>query len=390
MMYWPCVFFSIVTLGGATVSSLAGTVQLPVTYRVEGTIQREWHAPSGGVRTLTNWFIATVSNSCSAIRSGGMTDNAVDYFEYVCDGQDSSMLTKYVPRDATSVLIRRGGEFRKTPLKGKQATRNKATLMLNSGPVPEYGFGLISFVWIAYASAEFYSGQRTNYIDPVLDMGTGFRENELRVRAEWTLSPHAPALPEWMCDYGDGNQYSEEHGELIRKPFPKPFNSPMTNCVYEVLSWTNIGEVTLPSAWRLTEFRVNLEAKKYEIKAITTGITASADVQIPSGEFVIRGLADTRVLDRRLPAQGIPIRVVDYFSTNGSLLTLDQLRARPEFRPALADGLGARLAATKRRTTLLVIVAIFGFPSVFLLWNALRRKKGSASTEIAAQSRTHE
>jgi hypothetical protein len=72
-------------------------------YEVEGDIERQYVRPDGEWGTSTNWFQVSVSGCKASIRTGGMSDKAVNYFEYVADGTNSALLISYIPAEEVSM-----------------------------------------------------------------------------------------------------------------------------------------------------------------------------------------------------------------------------------------------------------------------------------------------
>lgn len=329
-----------------------GAAAVSASYEMDGYVEQKY-IRKGEWDMITNWFQVAVSGARSTIRTGGMTDKAVDYFEYVNDGTNSEMLIKYNPPD---------------PLSARKPI-NQASVIINSGAVPEYGFGLITPVWLACASSHFFHSAGKQ-IEPIFYMGLGVRKHHLKVNAKWSLVAERPRLPEWMCDFSDGNTYNEENRALIVKKLPAPFDKPTTNSVYSVLSWTKVDDLHLPLEWRVIQYRPNLESQTLESKIISTGHTTVVRSGTSRDSFEIHAPEYSRVTDRTLEAQGVAVPEYTYLTTNGDLLPLSEIKKQIGFAPILAAG-ERRVPVHASDRRLIVLAAIFIILcvlAVVLLW----------------------
>ena len=344
-------------------------------YEAHGSVEQRWLKTDLSWGTTTNWFWAAVSNCNCIIRTGGMADNAVEYFEYWSDGVSSTLLTKYAPLTNLLVATRplKNGVSLKTnsvPYK----VLNDATLIINHGVIPEYGFGLITPVWLALASSCFYQCAVSNKSDPVIFIGPGFRESNLKVASGWRLADTPPRLLEWMCTICDGYKYHEEHDTLIKERLQSPFNKAFTNAWYSVLNWTNVNGLLIPREWTLIQLRPSAGRDFLETNMITSGRTEKVVLSEVEQDLGLPIPPNTRVLDRSLPSQGIPIREYAYFTTNGQLLSIPELKRQLNFPLMLADARQSAYSSTRRRTVLAVSLVLLCFPVAMVLWRSRHRQ----------------
>lgn len=298
--------------------------EVPVSYEMDGNIESRYLRRDGRWGSNSNWFEVSVSGCRSAIRTGGMGDKAIDYFEYVSDGTNSELLIKYKPRK----------EFLWNP----KAPINQANVTINSGVIPEYGFGMITPVWVACASSCFFQ-KAGGPIEPIFFWDPGLREYHLKVKANWSLSAQNPQLPERVCDFTDGKDYNWEHGILKTEPLPKPFDKPATNCIFSVLSWTRLGDLHLPSKWQAVYYQPDLTNQTLEVRMIDTAYTTAVRSGTSRTSFEIQAPEYARITDCTLEAQGVPVRHYTYISTNGNILSLSEIRKQRDFAPILQKGL---------------------------------------------------
>src|SRR6266478_1453322 len=120
-----------VILAAPSATSLAA-----ISFEAEGSIEHQFFLTNVPSVHWSNWFRLSVSGCRTVIRTGGMSDQSVEFFEHRCDGTKSSMLIKYRPElDLTTWKPR--------------VPANEATLIVNNGLVPEYSYGIITPIWIA-------------------------------------------------------------------------------------------------------------------------------------------------------------------------------------------------------------------------------------------------
>lgn len=327
--------------------------EVPASYEMDGDIESRYLRQDGEWASITNWFEVSVSGCRSAIRTGSMGDPAVEYFEYVCDGTKSALLIKYYPPEV------RGLTGRRRPI-------NQANLIINPGSVPEYGFGLITPVWLACASSCFFQ-KNGSQIEPIFYMGPGFREHHLKVEANWSLAGTNPKLPEWMCDFTDGKAYKDENGVFQTEPVPTPFDKPTTNAVFSVLSWTKLGDLHLPSKWQVIQYKPNFTSQTLEVQKIDTAYMTAVRDGTSRDSFAIQAPEYTRVTDRTLEARGVPVAEFSYISTNGKILSLSEMSQQRNFMPILKEGV-KRVLVPKKRSPLVVAVLILCFVAVAAVW----------------------
>jgi RNA polymerase sigma factor (sigma-70 family) len=295
--------------------------RLTATYQVSGSTIKDYVMADGSIKTVSNWFRVVVADCRSRITAGGAENARIEYFEYCCDGTNSSMLIKHVPHTNSA---------------------NQATLTLNTGPVPEWGNGQISQVWLAYASACFYLNSTSEWTDAVFFMGNGFRENHLKVQSQWKLTTSVPPVLEHMCDFSDGYRYNEQDEILLKEKMPSPFDRENTNATYSVLQWTNYQGLTLPLEWQVVHYMPTLEPNlangKLEPRMTIHGYTTSVGTGAADMDFVPSVPKVTLVIDDTLEAQGVPMRSYEYFAPDGRLRTLAEIKRDPDFKSALQEG----------------------------------------------------
>ena len=69
-------------------------VALAVKYQASGSIIRDYVKPDGSHGTVSNWFRVVAADSRCRITAGAIRDPTIEFFEYPCDGTNSSLLIK--------------------------------------------------------------------------------------------------------------------------------------------------------------------------------------------------------------------------------------------------------------------------------------------------------
>lgn len=336
------------------------TVDAEVSYEMKGNIESRYLRHDGEWASITNWFEVSVSGCRSAIRAGSINDKAIEYFEYVCDGTKSALLIKYYPPE----------------MRGSRSI-NQANLIINSGPVPEYGFGLITHVWLACASSCFFQ-KKGGQIEPIFNMGPGFREHHLKVEANWSLAATNPKLPEWMCDFTDGKVYKEENGVFQTEPLPTPFDKPTTNAIFSVLAWRKLADLRLPSKWQVIEYKPDFTNQTLEAWKIVTAYTTAVRAGTSRDSFAIQAPQYTWVTDRTLEARGVPVAEFSYISTNGNILSLSEMSQQRNFMPILKEGV-KKVLVPKKRSHVVIAVSILCFLTVVVFFGRRSAADGKGS-----------
>jgi hypothetical protein len=301
-----------------------------------------------------------------------MEDARVEYFEYCCDGTNSSLLIKYFTNRSASASQRIIGGSMNGGLPKPGPPVNDAHLILNEGFVPEYIYGQITPVWLAYSSRCFYEKAVTHQVEPVFFRGKGVREHGIKFNSFWKLSLKVPNLPEWMCDYFDGNRYGVDQDSFVVEALNFPFDKEATNTVYSVSAWTNIGGYTLPSSWQVVRYRRNLKSKMLELESETIGALLSVRAKSTVPSFAPDIPEHTRVTDKTVGSYGGKLSKFSYLTLTGKILNEAELKASNQFQVA-SDAASKTAALSDRKLRKRAVIFVFailmiGIPVVALIW----------------------
>jgi hypothetical protein len=267
-----------------------------------------------------------------------MGDSAVTQFEYYSDGTKVELVTRYDP-NRTITEVRKAGPDGTVTEKLRSPTKaaNDATLILSTNVVPEYGFGLMASVWLAYASSCYYDSANPEAVEPVSYLGPGFKEQHVNIKADWRLLNGRTPFIERSVEFADGFHYLQKGREFSKEPYPPPFDKGFTNCVYSVTQWTNISGSRFPLSWEVLQFKPDLDSGELKTRAHTYGRATEIgleDVPMPQPSDLPQ---NTRIIDKTLEAQGIPIPTYAYMTTNGRVQSIAELRKQDLFQIALQN-----------------------------------------------------
>jgi hypothetical protein len=358
------------------------------TLEVRGMMKMTFYGTGDGPHQhLTNWFSATIDGSKSRIRTGTTAAGDPEYFEYGNVHSDGSYLLVNFPTNhlITSAIDLGSGTPKEVTLPSPVKPLNEAMMIINPDAVPEYGYGYIAPVWLAYASSRYLSEVHQRKLTPILSMGQGFREYGGKVRAERRMNPEFPFLPRAFVDYRDGKEYGLSGSRLVSRPLPKPFGQETTNAVYEALTWTNANGFTIPLSFRLTRYYPRSEhpeslslAETYEGCATQILSTAEelANPVIP---------AATLVTEHRFQQNRYRIHGYTYNTSDGRILDPAAVAKRKGFTAQMEAALSPAHPGQTRPILYCVLGIILAIPAI-LAWSRLH--SSNVSKQITNNSNT--
>lgn len=351
-------------------SHYAWCIKANDSFEIEGKIEQTYHLQNTDkISYLTNWFRLMVDGPKCKIRSGNLGDDAVRFFEHFCDGTNSYMLIQY-DESKTNIAhyISKGQNLVRTNSSGSRSNVNNATLIINVGLVPEYAYGLISPVWLAYGSGEFYLNNTSNRCEPVVSMGRGFRERGLTVDSQWKLSDRAPHILSSMCDFYDGKTYREEGGRFIEDSLPEPLDKPTTNVIYQVTSWTNFNTLSFPLSWEVVRYRPNVSRRKMELASKVKGVSQIIRSGLTTSQLELLLPNRTRITDKRLSQLGFSIGQYTYSVVDGQVKDPNELSELKDFKRSIAAAKAGAPRKPQRFGLMAIMVLLMAFPVVLWFW----------------------
>ena len=202
----------------------------------------------------------------------------------------------------------------------------EAYLSVNPTVVPQ--FSTFTLPWLAYGSSCYLSEIKDGMIQsPVVQDFTKAKTKYWlapKAPAQWRFSTQGPGLLQSLVVYRDG-----EALEL-----PEPFRGRTTNCVYEVLRWTNVAGMTLPLEFKLTRYTLNLHAKdspRLLVDGLFLGLASGISSHLSITNFAPVISTNTQVTDRRFEDEDAEHAIV-YMAKEGRILTCEELKKEPRFR----------------------------------------------------------
>jgi hypothetical protein len=310
----------------------------------------------------------------------------VESLEYGTDGRNSYLMFRYATNLLDIIEIEPGTwTRRKVHLDTPRKHLNDATLFINSGSVPEYEFGLIVPVWLAYASSCYHKrlNIKEGRAEPLFPLGVP-RAYHVTTKSDWRLSLSLPNVPVFRRDYADGKSYTEFNNSLVVHSAPKEEVRRAILSVYEVRSWTNFDNLTLPLAFEIRRYgprRRDADTNEPDPEFVYEGQGLGFQITSGTTNFSPVILANTRVIDYRdLAATHGPI-VLLYTNASGRSLGIEQLKGLPSYsmRTATGDRLMARSNA-RRAIIYAILIGFLIFPIMLLLEFRSIGKKTTTST----------
>ena len=207
----------------------------------------------------------------------------------------------------------------------KPGSPPEAFLYVNPTVVP---VSTATLPWLAYGSRCYLSEARKGMIlSPVVQDLSKWRTKYWlapEAPAQWRFSSRYPGLLESLVVFRDGETLG----------LPAPYTGRTTNCVYEVVQWTNAAGMTLPLEFKLTRYAPDFTAKdtpRLLVDGLFRGLAKEVSPQLSIATFTPIFSTNTRVADRRFEDEYSENAIV-YMATEGRILEYEELKKQPRFR----------------------------------------------------------
>ena len=275
--------------------------------QISGTVTSTFfvHQPASQAFTNVRSFQACIQGNAVSIRvNASSLDQGIQWFGYVFDGTNSFSSTQFEPR-------------KRNTTQGKHPV-NDSTLVIRPQPFPQRGHSPLIALWLAFGSSAYFSRLRDdsiNLFNSFSQQDAGPDVDNMRLRADWRLSPQPPFLLQRMVDYLDGDSPDGRVGT--------------TNSIFLVTQWTNANHLLIPRQFSFVEFVPDAKAKSKVVNTtvgIVTNVAAAAATPVSAP-----GLTDaTRIVDYRYRdveevrkyLYGAP---PDYVTTNHQLWSVQEI-----------------------------------------------------------------
>jgi len=321
----PMILVAVLILFSVAIATPASksTQQVEVLEISGSIVQKIYFSKENIIQSQTNSFVVSIWGNHARIEAGPMDNDKITGFEYGMLGKDSYLLTRYVTNLLATEVYQMDGT---QPAKLKTPVRpeNDATLTINDGVVPEYAFGFISPVWLAYC----FHLERTNALTartqypPIFPMGSPFRSDDGLADISYTLNTNPPYMVQSLMECGDPHQL---------KPLRSYTDGIFTNAEYRALAWTNFSGFTVVQQFQVTNFvigsRLGVIVRRTVVYEGTATNIALRLKPVPAFSIPDR----TYVVERR-SAMATPLSNFGYTTKNGHLLDRTELLNDADFK----------------------------------------------------------
>jgi len=249
---------------------------------------------------------------------------------------------------------------------------NEATAFVAPGVVPNVGDNLIALVWLAYASRCYFAAlPNHDHAQPIYDVTLGDVQLKPFVKASWHLDSTNGGWLETLDYIEDGRRYTRRRGEWIAKRQPA-LHTGVTNASFRVTSWTNWHGLKLPARFAL---RALLPDGTNGMVSAVSIVGDAVDFRegCSLGSFVPAIPKKTAVIEGRLAADDPPIERVKYFTSDGHIRSLSEVKNSPEYAAAVEVLKEEQRRARNRLLIWAALVVVLALPVSLSLTRRLRR-----------------
>jgi hypothetical protein len=355
------------------VQSVVSAVDFEVTGRLAYQFYESESVP--GIK-LNSQFKASVADCKVLIHSTVSSEDRIVYHEFGSDGVTSRSLDRYtIPNISVTHRIENG---KLVEVKAEAPPVNDSTVQLDLWPFPGQS-GLMQPVWLAFGSRCWLTNSQDGLLPPVVFPRIDLRPYAVKMKTLWTLASELPNLPSKVVGFRDNKDYSLVGDQLVAKKLPAGSSRLETNYIYEVLNWTNVADLLIPQRFKLTLFDIYspvVPSRHLWVRAVYEGAVDMVKTNLTVSDFepqMTTGLS--YVVENRLLRERIPVGGLAYLTTNGVLLTGDQLRETAMYKSALKK-LGYSASAGPKRILLYVLLGLFLIlPFVVFLMKSERKTR---------------
>lgn len=356
----------------------AFTVRADVAYEIHGKVEYKFWIAGTVAEQETNSFSLTATESNSLISVPGIPapeGRQVETYEHISTPGSSWFTTVFKDQPDDSL---RNPDGLVLDTKNKRFDKIYNTYVdLYTNAFPPVHLGLISPVWLAYASRNALENGKRSLIYPMSFMGPGWPDiNGYELECEVHSSTESPYLPDRIIDHADERVFEFVSGiqqkYLHQPPLPELYRQGFTNSIFEVLSWTNTYNLHLPLHFRLTRYVPRIHGKSnqdLDILLTYDGYGDFFDTNLTRQiAFPEKAQSWSRIDDYRFaPEAGRPYI---YTTKSGRILSFKELQ---ELKPGEYAG-----ATFKQPNTLLIpsiVIGLIIFPPFFLfVWKYWKKK----------------
>jgi hypothetical protein len=171
--------------------------------------------------------------------------------------------------------------------------------------VPEDDYSGISFLWLAYCSSCYFASVSDHKYKPVWLLDDHALRGE-QFAMEGILTLMETGLPERLIYLSDGLMRARgPNGRIILRS-PSPYNNGFTNAVYKVTASTNVGNLSLPSAFSFTRYgltKAEGNVASLYVRSQINGNVENVFIPISASDMIPPLNGVTFVQDKRFAAE---------------------------------------------------------------------------------------
>jgi hypothetical protein len=365
---------------GAPKAVAGGEMGRP-SYAVQGTVCFTNFAADGSRVVGTRSAFELVVSGCRwSMRIVPEDRDVVDYYALAFDGTN---VYQYVNMDRAIFLRRQ---------KGETVGDNTGLGAVINGPIPHFvSVHEASPIWLAYASACYWSAEGNGLVEPCavlrVNSGNNLEPGQiLHQAATWRLTPGEPHLPEWVCYMDDG--VFRAPGSSVPHPtvlMPEGYRRGFTNTLFEATGVQAFDGLRLPKRGILKTFwpkdprgqSTDLQVvAEYTISANAAQRTNS-DIAFPTRVSGPTFFTDYRFAHDKVPLQRVQYLRSDAFPTKAQVMGFPEFAAAAQREGQLPhkDAPLRGHAQAKRSVRLFFLGAMITSLAVFLLIISKQRKR---------------
>lgn len=285
---------------------------------------------------------------------------------------DVSKLLRMRNTLATNAAMSRLAKETKTPIE----TMNDAIGEALPQNYPRSDHYLLPVIWLAYGSSCYFESQNDRKLPDIFLRipGVDKRPQDTRLKADWQTSNSSIAIPNRVVMWNAGTYLANDENRLVEMPFHKPYHAGFTNSVFEVISTTNLNDVTLPNSFRITRFSPLRNARSNKELRIASVIECAAESISPlPQDFTVKPTLTHRTIvnDYRLPeVNEYRINGATYHSGPGLWPSIKEVRRMVESSPVMKGAMtNAQNVNNRKKRSRAIFLTILILPTAALFWS---------------------
>ena len=352
-------------------------VLLGQQHKLEGNLNVWYYINGEFDKALETRFWMEINGSQYNLRT--TLPGSTNYVEWGCDGRD---LYRLVVAPAQNAGV--------APKRPPAAPLYPVFIAAAEGVPPDDG-SLNQYVWLAYASQNYFRSLVTNRIEPVWNLDDpALRANHFTCAAQ--IQTDAAGLPLEVIYLSDG-VYRGLDGTKnlpITRNLPPPYDKGFTNAVFQRISSRLVDGTQVPDVFRFTLYATPIAAPvPLLLRLVVEGrLTSSTVVSTADPDLRPQFQGRASVWDSRVTGvvsvpnvTNIPYSYAGYRVTNGFWLDSNKLNAiRPKYEAFLlrdykrqSKGIHSRRVAAYGTLVTMAVLSL-GFALALWKWAAIKHE----------------